>query len=186
MAAGLSQIGEFSFILGQAGVKLKMLEGDQYSLILASAVLSITVNPLMFRLVGPLERALGRARRCADGAPGPARRGEAVPPGGEHVVVVGCGRVGGHIVDILGRIGVPRLVVESDSNRAEELQRQGVPVLFGDAANSEILTHAGLGHARALVVTIPDEAAGGLDGRGRPPASRRTCPSSPARPLPPG
>ncbi|HVQ32296.1 MAG TPA: cation:proton antiporter, partial [Vicinamibacteria bacterium] len=163
VAAGLSQIGEFSFILGQAGVKLKMLSGEQYSLILASAVLSITVNPLMFRLVGPLERVLGRSALLRRWGAGP-RLGAAAagPPEGEHVVVVGCGRVGGHVVDILGRIGVPRLVVESDSTRAEELQRQGVPVLFGDAANSEILTHADLDRARALVVTIPDEAAAAL------------------------
>ena len=163
VAAGLSQIGEFSFILGQAGVKLKMLQGEQYSLILASALLSITVNPLMFRLIGPLERTLGRSaalgrwRTRSDQS-----EATSVPHGGEHVVVVGCGRVGGHVVEVLGRIGVPRLVVESDSTRAEELQAQGIPVLFGDAANSEILTHAGLGNARALVVTIPDEAAGGL------------------------
>ena len=126
-------------------------------------MLSITLNPLMFRLVGPLERVLGRSAALRRWGAGP-RLGAAAagPPDGEHVVVVGCGRVGGHVVDILGRIGVPRLVVESDSTRAEELQRQGVPVLFGDAANSEILTHADLDRARALVVTIPDEAAAAL------------------------
>ena len=80
----------------------------------------------------------------------------------DHVVIVGWGRVGGHIVEVLGRLGVPRLVVEADAARAEELLAHGVPVLFGDAANSEILDHAGLERARALVVTIPDEAAAGL------------------------
>ena len=81
VAAGLSQIGEFSFILGQAGVALGMLHPDQYSLILAGALLSITLNPLMFRLVGPVERALGRRRRAPwraerHGSPstGPRRR----------------------------------------------------------------------------------------------------------------
>jgi CPA2 family monovalent cation:H+ antiporter-2 len=57
---------------------------------------------------------------------------------------------------------IPHLVVEADSHRIEELDRQGVPNLYGDAANSEVLTHAGLSHARALVVAGPDEDASAL------------------------
>ncbi len=76
-----------------------------------------------------------------------------------HVVVVGYGRVGEHIVTVLGRLGIPRLVVELDIGRAVELDQQGVPTLYGDAADSEVLDHAGLSRARALVVTLPDEAA---------------------------
>ncbi len=63
VAAGLSQIGEFSFILGQAGVSLGILSQDQYSLILAGALLSITINPLMFRLIHPAENALRKHPR---------------------------------------------------------------------------------------------------------------------------
>jgi CPA2 family monovalent cation:H+ antiporter-2 len=160
VAAGLSQIGEFSFIVGQAGLGLGLLDRDQYSLILAGALLSITLNPLMFRLIRPVEAALRRYPRLWGWLDkhGPARTpvGEAIAG---HVVVVGYGRVGHHIVDVLGEIGVPRLVVEADAARVEELQRQGVPTLFGDAANSELLHHAGLERALALVVTLPDEAA---------------------------
>jgi CPA2 family monovalent cation:H+ antiporter-2 len=162
VAAGLGQIGEFSFILGQAAVRLGILEGEQYSLLLSAALVSITLNPLLFVAVGPLER-LARAhaglRRWVDGVP----RGEAAPlPAEGQVVIVGCGRVGGHMVEVLGRMGVPRLVVESDVARAEELRARRVPVIFGDAANSEILDHAGLDRARAVVVTMADEAAAGL------------------------
>jgi CPA2 family monovalent cation:H+ antiporter-2 len=176
VAAGLSQIGEFSFILGQAAVRLDILEGDQYSLLLAASLISITLNPLMFSLAGPLERRLLRwpfLRRWLERAPVTA--GDVVPRAGDHVVVVGWGRVGGHIVDVLGRVGVPRLVVEVDAARAEELGKHGVPVLYGDAANSEVLDHAGLDRARALVVTIPDEAAAGLTVA----AARRLAPNLP-------
>jgi CPA2 family monovalent cation:H+ antiporter-2 len=72
-------------------------------------------------------------------------------------------------------MGVPRLVVESDATRVEDLQKAGVPVLYGDAGNSEILDHAGLAHARALVVTIPDDPAAGLAVA----AARRIAPSLP-------
>jgi CPA2 family monovalent cation:H+ antiporter-2 len=80
----------------------------------------------------------------------------------DHVVIVGYGRVGHHIVDLLGELDVSHLVVEADSERSEELNQRGIPTLYGDAANSEVLTHAGLAYARALVVTGPDEDANAL------------------------
>jgi CPA2 family monovalent cation:H+ antiporter-2 len=163
VAAGLSQIGEFSFILGQAGMKLQMLSPDQYSLLLAGALVSITVNPLMFRAIGPAERTLRRSprlRRWLDR--GPVAEPPREPAKHGHVVIVGCGRVGAHIVGVLGRVGVERLVIDADPDKIGELTRQGVSVLFGDAANSEVLVHAGLERARALAVTIPDEAAAAL------------------------
>jgi monovalent cation:H+ antiporter-2, CPA2 family len=76
-----------------------------------------------------------------------------------HVVIIGYGRVGQHIVDVLGQLDVPRLVIESDPDRMDKLTSQNVRVLYGDAANSEILTHANLEHAKALVVTLPEESA---------------------------
>jgi CPA2 family monovalent cation:H+ antiporter-2 len=163
VGAGLSQIGEFSFIVGQAGLVLGLLTQEQYSLILAGSLLSIMVNPLMFRLIGPVEKALQGIpalwRWLDKHGPAPAPVGEAL---NRHVVVVGSGRVGRHIVEVLGLIGVPRLVIEADVGRASELQRLSVPTLFGDASNSEVLTHARLEHARALVVTLPEETAAGV------------------------
>jgi CPA2 family monovalent cation:H+ antiporter-2 len=163
VAAGLGQIGEFSFLLGQAGVALGALTHEQYGLLLASSLLSITCNPLLFRAIEPVERALSRRpalRRLLDRSPAAA-----LPPVREirdHVVVVGCGRVGGHIVEVLEHVGIERLVVELDAARAEELAARGVPVLFGDAANSEILRHAHLPDALALVITVPGDAAAAL------------------------
>lgn len=160
---GIAQIGEFSFIVGRAGVDLGMLRPEQYSLILASAVLSITANPLLFRSVGRIERILQRTSWLGPRlGPGTPEALEALPRGEGHVVVVGCGRVGGHIVDVLGSVAVPRLVVESDAEKVEELHRREIPVLFGDASNSDILVLARLERARALVVTVPDEAAAAL------------------------
>jgi CPA2 family monovalent cation:H+ antiporter-2 len=160
VSAGLSQIGEFSFIVGQAGVSLGVLTQDQYSLILAGALLSIMLNPLMFKAIPRAERLLRRMPAVwarFDRHP-PLPRDPALPQEG-HVVVVGYGRVGEHIVSVLEQLGLPRLVVEIEAWRAAEFAAAGVPTLVGDAANSEVLTHAGLAGARALVVTLPDEAA---------------------------
>lgn len=159
VGAGLSQIGEFSFLLGTSAVSLRLLDADQYSLILAGAVLSIVVNPLMFRAVTPVENWLKRrpALWAHLNRHGPAS--QVVPEHlANHVIVVGYGRVGHHVVDVLGYLDTPRLVVDAEATRIAELTRLGVPTLFGDAANSEVLKHAGLDHARALVVTVPDEA----------------------------
>jgi CPA2 family monovalent cation:H+ antiporter-2 len=160
VAAGLSQIGEFSFILGQSGVGLGLIDSSQYSLILAGAILSITLNPLMFRLVNPVERGLRRWPRLWRALDLPRDDGSLSREGiTGHVVIVGCGRVGRHIAETLGRLNIPRLVVEADPARLTKLRELGVPVLYGDASSSEILDHAGLDRARALVITLPDDAA---------------------------
>jgi monovalent cation:H+ antiporter-2, CPA2 family len=163
VAAGLSQIGEFSFIVGQAGMSLGVLSQDQYSLLLAGAILSIMLNPLMFRAIAPAERALRRlpwlwARLDRH----PPLSEDLVLPTEGHVVIVGYGRVGAHIVTVLERLKIPLLVVEIDSRRAAAFQGRGVPTLFGDAANSDVLTHAALAGARALVITLPSETASEL------------------------
>lgn len=160
VAAGSSQIGEFSFILGQTGLGLGLLERDQYSLILAAALVSIVVNPLMLKTIGPLERLLKRSRRLWRwlNRYGQAKRPVDASVEG-HVVVVGYGRVGTHIVDVLGELQIPYLVIDERIERIERLAVRGVPTLLGDTANSDILEHAGLERARLLVVTLPEEAA---------------------------
>jgi CPA2 family monovalent cation:H+ antiporter-2 len=149
--------------VGQAGLALGLLDRSQYSLILAGALLSIMLNPVMFRLIQPSETWLQkfpRLWRLLD------RQGPPLPQVTEsladHVVIVGYGRVGRHIVTLLGEMGIPHLVVETDAARGEELSRKSIPTLYGDAANSEVLTHAGLTRARALVVAGPDEDASAL------------------------
>jgi CPA2 family monovalent cation:H+ antiporter-2 len=158
LTTGRAQIGEFSFIIGQTGVALGALDHSQYSLILAGAIVSITVNPLLMALVEPAERALKRRDlwRLLDRGPADLPPPDAGLAG--HVVIVGCGRVGRHLAETLARLEIPRLVIESDPIRIEKLRELGVPVLYGEAGNSEILSQAALPAARALVITLPDEA----------------------------
>ncbi|MGD9588187.1 MAG: cation:proton antiporter [Pyrinomonadaceae bacterium] len=159
VAAGKSQIGEFSFILGQAGLALGALGRDQYSMILGGALLSIAINPLLYRTTAPVERILRklplfwrRLDKHGDLAEIPEHMSG-------HVVVIGYGRVGQHIVNVLGKLDVQLVVLDSDVDKVEDLTKRGIPTLYGDAANSEVLTHAGLAKARLLVVTTPDDAS---------------------------
>ncbi len=163
VAAGLSQIGEFTFIVGQTGVYLGLLDGDQYGLILAASVISILVNPMMYNLIQPVERMLRRVpflwNAMDRGGPTPEAFTEQME---NHVVIIGYGRVGRHIGGILQRLGEEFLVIEQDMAYATELQSQGIKTMFGDAANSEILTHVCLDCARVLVVTVPNETTSEL------------------------
>lgn len=160
VAVGLSQIGEFSFIVGQTSLSLGVLNQEQYGLILASSLIAIVVNPVLFRMIPNFEIWLRKFpvlwRRLDHSGPEPEPIGHGLR---DHVVVVGYGRVGEHIVSVLRRLEEPYLVVELDAALATEYQQRGIPTLFGDAANSEILTHTGLKDAKALVVTLPDEVA---------------------------
>jgi monovalent cation:H+ antiporter-2, CPA2 family len=158
VAVGLSQIGEFSFILGQAGLSLNMLNPGQYSLILAAALLSITANPFMYKLLPFLERMLRRI-------PGFWKQLESnklLPEIDEnklinHVVVIGYGRAGKHLVDVLESLAIPLLVIEMDAVNTALLNQRNIPTLYGDAGNSEVIIHAHLDRARVLVSTVPDE-----------------------------
>ncbi|HNS62416.1 MAG TPA: cation:proton antiporter [Anaerolineales bacterium] len=163
IAVGLSQVGEFSFILGQSGLSLNLLETDQYSLVLAAALISITVNPFMYKLLPWMETQLRRIpgfwkKLDANTHILEIKKDELV----NHAVIVGYGRVGKHMVDVLETLSVPMLVIEADAERIASLNERGVPTLYGDASNSEVMTHANLDRARVLVVTVPDETSAQL------------------------
>lgn len=163
VSAGLSQIGEFSFIVGQAGITLALLDSDQYALIVAAAVLSMMVNPMMFHFIPVFERGLLRlpyvGTRMRRAEPG-------IVPGEQqlrnHVVVVGYGRVGHQTVHVLRELDSELLVIDLSAHNVEEAESDGLMALFGDASNSDILNHAGLTQARALVVTLPSQTAAEL------------------------
>ncbi len=117
VAAGLGQIGEFSFLVGQAGLSLGVMNTEQYGLILAAALLSIVINPLLFHAIPRTERHLQRLPRLwrrLDHHIAPPPLPEELS---DHVVVVGYGRVGAYTVNVLERLDVPILVVEQDMQR---------------------------------------------------------------------
>ncbi|HEX6939660.1 MAG TPA: YbaL family putative K(+) efflux transporter [Longimicrobiales bacterium] len=166
ISASLAQIGEFSFILASLGVSLGLLPPDVQSLVVAGALLSITLNPLVFGTIEPVERWLRRPRGSkpswAEILERPAGEIAELPTSvdGEslrgHAVVIGSGRVGGPIGDELGRHGIPYIVVEQSRERVEALRARGLPVIYGDATRPEVLQAAHLEAARLIIVAAPD------------------------------
>jgi CPA2 family monovalent cation:H+ antiporter-2 len=158
IAVGLSQVGEFSFILGQGGLSLNLLDTNQYSLILAASLISITINPFMYKLIPVLEKTLRRLPGFWQKLESNRSLAEVKKENlKDHVVIIGFGRVGKHLVNVLESLHIPLLVIETDAERCEALNMRKIPTLYGDASNSEVITHAHLDQARALVTTVPDE-----------------------------
>ena len=157
--AGLFQIGEFSFILAQGGINNGIISGHFYSVILASAIITMLLTPVSINLAS---RLFSKIARTADGKRMVAREALPVSVSREtinRVVVAGYGRVGQNIAQGLQDAGIPYLVIDIDPERVSEARSSGRPRIYGDATNFRLLNKAGLDKARALVITYPDPMA---------------------------
>jgi CPA2 family monovalent cation:H+ antiporter-2 len=164
IAASRAQIGEFSFILAGLGVGLTLLPETGRDLILAGAILSILLNPLLFAWLdrmGPRRAAAVEAAAAAAIAEAPAREPLAPTALTNHVVLVGHGRVGSFISAALRAKKTPLLVIESDADSALKVRSQGIETIAGNAADPEIIGAANLGAARCLLVAVADAFEGG-------------------------
>ncbi|HEV2263057.1 MAG TPA: cation:proton antiporter [Stellaceae bacterium] len=161
VAALLAQIGEFSFILSGAAASSGLLPGDGRSLVLAAALISILLQPLMLHVAealgAPLEK-VGFLRKWHAGRHEIKRR-HTLPELVGHAIVIGHGRVGSVIAASLREQGVPYIVIEQNLRFAEQLRQEGVPVIYGDAAWPEVFEAAGPDRARLLVIAVPDKSA---------------------------
>lgn len=164
VAGGLAQIGEFSFILAALAVSLGVMPREGQTLMLAAALLSITVNPLVVRLMIPLERwvrarpaLLDTLERANQGDPLrvlPAAEG--APPLEGHVVLIGHGRVGSTVAQALREADIRYVVIEQDRRTVEELREQGVLAIYGDATRASVRRQAATDRARLLLISTPD------------------------------
>ncbi|WP_018859711.1 YbaL family putative K(+) efflux transporter [Rhizobium sp. 42MFCr.1] len=166
ISASLGQIGEFSFILAALGVSLGLLPEEGRDLILAGALISIILNPLLFYACDRLRRVLERTKReepVATNVPEPAKEPEPEEEENRqptalrgHAIIVGYGRVGSIVGQNLKSSGTPFLVIEDSSNRIGELRDQGIEAISGNAASRELLDLANIAGARSLVIAIPN------------------------------
>ena len=163
VAASLAQIGEFSFILAGLGMSLGLMQGEGQSLVLAGALISIALNPLVFAVVKPLREwiiARSALARRLEQRPGPFAE---LPMETEskylkgQVVLVGYGRVGRRVVTALAEYGIPLIVVEQNREHVEALRKEGFAAVCGDAAGDPgTLIQAHIANAAMLVIATPD------------------------------
>ncbi|WP_406857782.1 YbaL family putative K(+) efflux transporter [Alsobacter sp. KACC 23698] len=153
IAASLAQIGEFSFILAGLGVDLEILPPAGRDLILAGAIISILLNPLLFAILDRLPSAA-----VAAAAPGDEAKPD-LPPATtltDHAVLVGYGRVGSLVGGALRAAGAPVLVVEEQDRLVEKARADGVEAILGSINQRGMFEAANLRGARWLVSAIPN------------------------------
>ncbi len=179
VGTALGQIGEFSFIVAALGMSLGLVTHDAQALLVAAAMISITVNGPAIRLAQRLaDRAEEPAIAATPAAVSSDRRTTAARPTvrvsraeleelaghdpsafaniEDHVVLVGYGRVGATVADALHRAGVPVVVVEEQDRVVAGLRKRGEVAVFGDATRLDVLDRTGIRHAKLLVVTAPE------------------------------
>ncbi len=162
VSASLAQIGEFSFILAGLGVALGLMPEAGRTLVLAGAIVSIALNPLLFAAIEPLRRWMQErsplARRLASSADAlgelPMSTEEKYLSG--QTVLVGWGRVGRRIAEALDTHGIPYVVVERNRELVERLRADGKAAVAGDGGDAMALIQAHIARAALLVIAVPD------------------------------
>lgn len=155
IAASLAQIGEFAFILAGLGMALNLLPQAGQNLVLAGAIISIMLNPVLFTL---LEKYLDKTETLDEQTLEEVLEDEKQVPVDicNHALLVGFGRVGSLLGEKLMAQGIPLVVVETSRTRVDELRERGISAVLGNAANEEIMELAHLDCARWLLLTIPN------------------------------
>ena len=165
VAIGLAQIGEFSFILSQVARQHHLMPNDGHNVLVATAMISIALNPLMFRSLDGLERWLkgrprlwkwlnGRAERLIAEENAESRAAIAAfdKP---FAIIVGYGPVGRVVDALLRDTGMETIIIDQNMDTVHSLKARDRNAIFGDASRPDILEQAGVAKAEHLVVTLP-------------------------------
>ena len=159
LAAGLAQIGEFSFIVAEMAKPLSLMPATGHNVVVGAAIISIGLNPLTFRWVLALEPRFSKLSWIATRSEKLGARANVIAakrmqedPG---AIVVGYGPVGQTVTRLLAEFEINPIIVETNVDVVLELQQRGKQALFGDASRPEILRAARLDAAAYLIVTVP-------------------------------
>lgn len=162
VSASLAQIGEFSFILAGLGLSLGLLPVEGQSLILAGAIISIALNPLLFSAIEPIQAWIRSRSTLAQLVERSADPLAELPMSTDRrflsrqVVLVGYGRVGKVIAAALVEQGTPFVVADENRELVETLRASGIPAVTGDASDPGVLIQAHIAEARMLIIATPD------------------------------
>lgn len=158
VALGMGQIGEFSFILADIAHPLGLFPADARGALVAAAMFSIALNPILFRKFDLIEKWLRAkpklARLFSDAHQAIELPAPSHPEPG--AIIIGYGPSGKTLTSILTRFGVSPTVIDLNLDTVKKIKAQGISAIYGDAGRREILIAAGIEHASFLLVTLPD------------------------------
>lgn len=162
VSASLAQIGEFSFILASLGVNLKLLPPEAQSLILAGALISIAINPIVFAGIKPIQTWIKSNSKTISKIEIQSDHLSELPTStpdrylAGHVVLVGYGHLGQKIGKELIHFDIPFVVADDNREAVERLREKGIAAVTGNALDSNVLIQAHIAHASMLVIATPD------------------------------
>lgn len=155
VAVALAQIGEFSFILTALGTSYGVLPPEATNAVIAASILSITLNPLLYQRIPVLLKWLGR--HGIGNSPVAPLEGEntvpEVPADRQRIIVAGYGPTGRNLTRILRENNIDVVIVEMNIDTVRTLRKAGEQAIHGDATQPEVLNHAGLADADALIIS---------------------------------
>lgn len=158
VAIALAQIGEFSFLLAALGLQLNVLPGPAMNALVATAILSIMLNPLIYRTRGAIEGLVKRnaflwrlLNRQSAATPNLRQKPQGDPA--HTAVIIGFGPVGRSVFRLLQQRGISPTVIEMNVETALRLRSEGVPCVYGDANQMEVLEQAGIEQASTLILS---------------------------------
>lgn len=160
MGLSLGQIGEFSFILTTLARDLKVVPPEALDIVVAVAIASITINPLTFKAIGPVDRWLTRRRggRLGLDDDGDVRTSSSLAPEGR-ALVVGFGPTGRTVSRLLRENAISPTIVDLNLDTIHEIRNAGGSAIYGDARYPETLVTAGIRHAGTLILSGSDAGA---------------------------
>jgi len=152
VALGLFQIGEFSFVLARVGLSTQSIDKEVYSYVLATAIISMLLTPIVSKATEPLYSIIKRffkeeSIKTFDVSEKKLK---------DHVVIAGGGRVGQHIARILESLRVEFVIIELNFQLFEQCKASGFPVIFGDVCHEVVLEVAKIEQAKLMLLTIPN------------------------------
>ncbi|PIP57338.1 hypothetical protein COX04_00035, partial [Candidatus Woesebacteria bacterium CG22_combo_CG10-13_8_21_14_all_45_10] len=157
---GLSQVGEFSFVILSLATSLKFIKQEDASLIIASALITLLITPFLFKSIIPVWK---RLKQITLKVPwlnryfvGSDRHLSERVEYRNHIIICGYGRVGGWVGRALNDVGTPFVIIEYNQAIVSDLKKKGFPVIYGDPGESEVLDAAGIKNAKVVVLAIPD------------------------------
>ena len=168
-AVGISQIGEFSFIIGSTGLAAGIITNDFYQVFLAVSIVTMAVTPFLVDSAPGMARVFTRGNAVPagnvtisfGGAAGPASCAApvSIEESEEHVIIVGYGVVGQYVAKAFRKIGMDYVILELNPETIRDQRKKGEKIVYGDARHESVLEFAGIDSARSIVLTIPDTQA---------------------------
>ena len=156
----LCQVGEFSFILAQTAQQHRLIGNELYQTLLISSVLSMAAAPFIINYASRLADWINRLPWPGKLKTGvyPLAESQAVELSG-HLVIIGFGINGRNLAKTAGLAGIPYTVIETNPETVKSELNKGFSIIYGDAAQAEVLKQAGLERARIAVAAVSDPAA---------------------------